>query len=120
MHRHPQVHEHDVRRQVPHEGECLGAVRGLTDDEEVVLLPEHRDHACAHDGVVVDDEQPDHRGTSSRKVVPAPGPLTSRTVPPTSAARAWTPSSPKPSRAPSGSNPWPSSRTVSTTRSGSS
>ena len=86
----------------------------------ILVTHEHGDHAGPHDGMVVDDEQPDHRGTTSRSVVPAPGPVSTSTAPPISAARACTPSSPKPARTPSGSKPSPSSRTVSTTACGSS
>ena len=116
--RHPQVHEHDVGTQPRHQRERLGAVGGLADHLEVALLAEHRDHAGPHQGVVVDDEQPDHRGTTRTSVVPPPGSLSTCTAPPTSAARACTPSRPKPERASPGSKPCPSSRTVSTTSSG--
>jgi hypothetical protein len=41
------------------EADGLGAVTGFADDLEVGVIGEHAAQPVAHDGVVVDDQQPD-------------------------------------------------------------
>ena len=99
----------------------LAAVARAADELEVVRRPDELLEPVAHDGVVVGDEDADHRsGSLSVTRVPAPGVESMSRLPPRSAA--WSTSSASP-RCPSErrssstarSKPRPSSATTSTT-----
>ena len=65
--RHEEVHEHDIRGQAAGHGHALGAVGGLAHDLDVGQEVEEGAEAHADDGVVVDEEHADARGTSSSR-----------------------------------------------------
>ena len=97
----------------------LLAVGRLADHLDVVLQVEERPQPLAHDRVVVGDQHPDHRGTSSVTVVPSPGRETTASDPPSARARSSIDVSPsRRERTPgaAGSKPTPSSATVSVSR----
>ena len=116
--RHPQVHEHHVGPQPAAQHHRLGAVGGLADHLEVALLAEHGHQAGPHDGVVVDDEQPDHRviaAPHAQRRARCRARCRTSTAPPTSAAREPARRRGRSRRAPRrASKPRPSSVTSST------
>src|SRR5690606_9252059 len=71
-HRHQQVHHDDVRLELAGQRDGLAPVLGLADDLEVVLEAEGQLQAPAHDGVVIDEQDTDHRSrvTAERKRPP--------------------------------------------------
>ena len=81
---HAQIHEHHIGTQPGDHGQRLRSIGGLTDHLQAGLLGEHGHHAGPHHRVVVHDEEPDHRGTSTTTDVPPSGLLVSRMLPPTS------------------------------------
>src|SRR6185503_9086440 len=115
---HLQVHQHDVRAQRARGLDRLLAARDGADDVEVLDAAQQLDEPLAHDGVVVDDEDPGHAiGTSAAIVVPAPGWDCMVTEPPASSARSLSMRRPKwpcggAARTASESKPTPSSLTV--------
>jgi hypothetical protein len=117
---HAQVHEHHIGFVAGDGGEGLVAVRDVGDDLEVGLPLEHAAQAVAHDGVVIDDQDTNRHGAwiSATRVVPPPGVLSTSSLPPSAARRLVSPSRPAPPAEAAGSNPAPSSVTVSTTRPG--
>jgi DNA-binding transcriptional LysR family regulator len=92
--RHPQVHEDDVRTQPPGERHRLRTGRRLADHLDVRLGRQHAPQALADDRVVVGQQDPDHAGTIALTRVPAPGALSTVSVPPASLTRVRIPSSP--------------------------
>src|SRR5262249_48429711 len=122
---HLQVHQHDIRPDALVHGDGLLAALGLADDLDARLAVEQRAQPLPHDGVVVDEQHPDRalgrfaqRGTSTRTRVPAPGALSTRSVPPSRSARSRMPGRPKPPPPRRfGSNPTPPSPTSSAARS---
>jgi hypothetical protein len=123
--RHPQIHQHDVGPQRVDDGHRLHAVRGLADHLESRIAREHAAQAVAHDGVVVDDHQADHRdtsagiaGTLADTAVPLPGSASTSSEPASLDTLCRIAMRPNPSdRTAHGSKPTPSSRTSSVTRS---
>src|SRR6185436_10038889 len=87
------------------------------DDVDVGLGAEQLDEAGADDRMILREQEPDHRSGNDRATtVPRPGSESIRNVPSTSAARSRSrsvPMWPSPPAA-AGSNPLPSSVTVST------
>ena len=69
--RHPDVHQHDVRRGLDGLLDRLGAVLGLADDLDVGLLLEHHLQAAAEQRVVVDHQHPDRVTGARRQRAPA-------------------------------------------------
>ena len=61
--RHADVHEDDVGPVEVDGAEHLAAVGGLADHLEVVRAGEHHPQARAHERVVVDEQDADHRGS---------------------------------------------------------
>src|SRR5262249_19101675 len=88
-------------------------VAGFADDLDVVLLVEQQAQTRPHDGVVVDENDLDQSGTSTRRVVPERGADSMVSRPSWSATRSRIPSSPRlSSRTASESKPPPSSSTT--------
>src|SRR5581483_11764329 len=116
---HLQVHERDVRPQSRHEPHGLLAIPRLADDLDARLPVQQGTYALPHHGVVVHEHDPNrgftltaHRGNSTRTRVPAPGALSTWSLPPSRSARSRIPRRPNP--APplnAGSKPMPSSAT---------
>ena len=61
---HAQVHEHDVGLECVRTGDSLTTVRRMTEHAEPGIAGEHAVEPVTHDGVIVDDEQPDDGGRS--------------------------------------------------------
>ena len=59
--RHLDVHQHDIRRHPPQQGEQVGAVAGLADHLDPLGRLEHHPVALALQGLVVRDHHPDRR-----------------------------------------------------------
>src|SRR5258708_15577683 len=126
-HRHPDVHEHHVGPELRGEPDSLLPVPGRADHRHVVLGLEQGGEAHPHDGLVVDDQQPQrpvagHGGSSPRPpgtVVPADtvpaGPVPARPVPARPVPAHTLRSSPVTLNPPRPSGPaWNSPRSVST------
>src|SRR5690606_30389838 len=109
------------------QGDRLGPAGGLPDHLEVVRGGERGGDAVAHDGVVVDDDDPDHAavlssaGSRTDTAVPPPGSVSIASSPASRSARCRIPRSPNEvaGRGAASSKPRPSSRTSSTTSSSS-
>ena len=59
-HRHPDVHQHDIRPGAGHEIDRLASVPRLADDIEVGLRREQHAHAGAEQRLIVDEDDSDH------------------------------------------------------------
>jgi len=123
---HPQVHQDHVELAGPGEGDRLRAGPGLAGHLDIRLRGEHAAQPRPDHGVVVGEHDPDacarrfarklaHVGTSARTTVPSPGAERTVIVPPACRIRSRMPRSPYPPLTASGSNPRPSSATVSRT-----
>jgi hypothetical protein len=97
-----QVEQHHVGPQALGERQGLLARPDRADDAEVRLVLQDSHQALADDGMVVDDQDTDHAGprssgrsggsgTVATTVVPRPGRLAMRNVPPSSRARSRIP-----------------------------
>ena len=64
--RHADVHEDDVGPVEVDRAEHLAAVGGLAHDLEALRAGEHHPQARAHERVVVDEQDADHRGSAAR------------------------------------------------------
>ncbi len=64
--RHLDVHQHDIRALPAQHRECLGAVAGLTDHDELVLRPDQQALALPLLPRVVDEHDPDRIGRVRR------------------------------------------------------
>src|SRR5437588_1650613 len=118
--RHREVHEHDVGLVLGRQGDRLLPIRRGRNHFEVARGPQQLRQPGAHDRVIFGDDDADHRsGTSTRTRVPRPGAESIVSSPLASRARSRRMRSPKcrPAvlvSASEGSNPRPSSSTLST------
>src|SRR4029453_2007705 len=115
-----QVQQHHGGCQGADRLDGAGAVGGLAEDLDALLLLQQEPQALADHLVVVDDQHPDHGrppGSRTRTLVPWPGVESSWKVPPSSATRWRISPRPMPWRCSArlGSNPAPSSVTVTAT-----
>src|SRR6185503_10794020 len=109
--------QHDVGSQLPRHRHRFGGGARLADGRHVVLVLEQQRDPRPHEGVVVDDEHPVHRGTRSSIVVPFAGAERTCIVPLTRAARSCIETNPNPPSLSAGSKPAPSSTILTTTSS---
>src|SRR3954447_21334152 len=94
--RHADVHEDDVGAVEVDRAEHLAAVRGLGDHVEVLGAGEHDPQAGAHERVVVDEQDADHRGRLARRTYAPSGSTPCSSVPPASETRSASPIRPVP------------------------
>src|SRR5699024_2239778 len=84
----------------PQQLEHLGAAAGLAAHRDVLLPPEQRGHRPAHQGLVVGEQHPDHRGTCTVSSNPCGSAARVRITAPAIRARSRSPRSPFPPPAP--------------------
>ena len=94
---HADVHEHHVGVERSAERNGFQAVRGLSDDLDVVVCLEDHAHACTDHGLIVCEENADHcvRGSAARTVQPPSGRGPASNRPPNTATRSPIPASPR-------------------------
>jgi uncharacterized protein YcaQ len=63
--RHPDVHEHDVGQRLARHGDRLGAVAGLADQVDVVLVGQDHLQAAPEQRMIVGDQDPDRLGATA-------------------------------------------------------
>ena len=88
---HADVHEHDVGPVEVHRPEHLAAVVGLGDHLEARCAGEHHPQAGAHERVVVDEQDADHRGRRARRTNAPSGSTPCSSSPPASVTRSARP-----------------------------
>ena len=97
-HRHPDVHEQDIRLALPRQPDGRGAVCGLADDFDAVLDLQDHPETRPDEGLVIGERDGDHsgcvRGRWARTSNPPPTRLPAVKVPPNRAARSRMPTRP--------------------------
>src|SRR5207342_3536326 len=114
---HDDVEQHDVGLELARHPHGLLPIARLADCLEVVLALEEESEARPYDSVIVDDQDPDHAGTSTTSVVPWSGSDSTRSDPPKSSARSRIETRPRPSAGAPASKPSPLSSMTMTIRS---
>ncbi len=94
--RHADVHEDDVGAVEVDRAEHLAAVGGLAHHLEALRAGEHHPQAGAHERVVVDEQDADHRGSRARRTKAPSGSTPDSSSPPASVTRSASPIRPVP------------------------
>ena len=94
--RHADVHQHDVGPVEVDRAEHLAAVGGLGHHLEARRAGEHHPQAGAHERVIVDEQDADHRGRRARRTKAPSGSTPCSSSPPASVTRSASPIRPVP------------------------